>query len=218
MAILGLSGSPKVGGNTDRMVQAVLERSGKECDFVNLSTLRFDPCRGCCHLCAPTNVCGRHDDLHPYLNLVLEAEALVLGTPFQLGMPTGFMFNFLTRLECFHHIKILLADKPAILISVGCKPKKLQESEGIARFETMATHSGQMRALGHIYFDSQSPPCLTCGPGSECHNGGLWKYVLGEDENKLRDFEFTPDKINKWEDDPRIVAEVDRCAKTLAEL
>jgi len=128
------------------------------------------------------------------------------------------MFNFLTRLECFHHIKILLADKPAILISVGCKPKELQDSEGIARFETMATHSSQIESLAHIYFNSQSPPCLTCGPGSECHNGGLWHYILGEDEEKLRNFEFTPDRINRWEDDPQIVEEIDKYGEILAGL
>jgi multimeric flavodoxin WrbA len=75
VAVLGVSGSPKVGGNTDRMIKAVLEKSGKETDFINLSTLRFDPCRGCCHLCASTNICGRKDKLHPYLKLVLSRNA-----------------------------------------------------------------------------------------------------------------------------------------------
>jgi len=218
MAVLGVSGSPKVGGNTDRMIKAVLEKSGKETVFINLSTLRFDPCRGCCHLCATTNLCGRKDKLHPYLKLVPESEALVLGTPCQLGMPTGFMYNFLTRLKCFRHVKVLLVDKPAVLISVGCKPKEMQKKEGMARFESMVTHSDQIKSLGHVYFNSQAPPCLTCGEGSNCHNGGLWKYVLGEDENKLKDFKFTPDKFKKWEDYPQIVEEVNRCGNILAEL
>ncbi len=216
MAVLGVSGSPKVGGNTDRIIKAVLEKSGKETVFINLSTLRFDPCRGCCHLCATTNLCGRKDELHPYLKLVLESEALVLGTPYQLGMPTGFMYNFLTRLSCFYHIKKLLADKPAILISVGIKPKEIQN--GIASFESMVTHSDQFNLLDHIYFNSQTPPCLTCGAGSYCYVGGLWKYVLGQDKNKLKDFKFTPDKFKKWEDYPQIVEEVNRYSKILAEL
>ena len=216
MAVLGVSGSPIVGGNTDRMIKAVLEKSGKETVFINLSTLCFDPCRGCSHLCGTTNLCGRKDKLHPYLKLVLESEALVLGTPYQLGMPTGFMFNFLTRLYCFYHVKILLADKPALLISVGMKPKEIQN--GIASFESMVTHSDQINSLGHIYFNSQTPPCLKCGAGSYCHVGGLWKYVLGKDENKLKDFKFTPDKFKKWEDYPQIIEEVNTYGKILAEL
>jgi len=213
---MGVNGSPFVGGNTDRLVKATLEKSGREAVFINLSKLRFGPCRGCAHLCATTNMCGIKDGLHPYLNLMLKSEAIVLGTPYQLGTATGFMYNFLTRLWCFQHVKRLLADKPVLLISVGIKPKEIQN--GIASFESMVTHSDQFKVLGHIYFNSQTPPCLKCGAGSYCHVGGLWKYVLGKDENKLKQFEFTPDKFKKWEDYPQIVKEVERYSKILAEL
>ncbi len=216
MAIIGLSGSPFVRGNTDRLVRAVLKKSGRETVFVNLSRLRFDPCRGCAHLCGTTNMCGRKDELHPYLKLVLESEALVLGTPYQLGRETGFMNNFLTRLWCFFHVKKLLSDKPALLISVGIKEKGIQN--GIASFESAVTHSGQFNLLGHIYYQSLIPPCLKCGAGSYCRVGGLWKYILDQDEKKLNEFEFTPDKFRKWEDDPQAVEEVDRYGKILAEL
>jgi len=216
LAILGVSGSPFIGGNTDRLVKAVLEKSGREAVFVNLSRLRFDPCRGCCHLCATTNMCGRKDELHQYLKLVLKSEALVLGTPYQLGIATGFMYSFLTRLFCFHHVKELLADKPVILVSVGIKPKEIQN--GIASFENMATHGNQFNLLGHIYFNSQTPPCLKCGAGSYCHVGGLWKYVLDQNDNKLKKFEFTPDKFKKWEDYPDIAEEINRYGIMLAEL
>lgn len=218
MAILGISGSPKTGGNTDRMVKAVLEKSGKETNFVNLSKLRFDPCRGCCHLCASTSMCGVKDELHPYLPLVRDAEALVLGTPIQLGNPTGFMFNFLTRLECFHHIHIALEEKPAVLISAGLKKKELQIPEGIERFETMAAHSHQIRPLGHIYFHSESPPCFKCGEGQHCKVGGYWKYVIEKDENKLNSIPVSTDLIKHWEDNPQIVEEIDLYGNILKEL
>jgi len=216
LAIIGVSGSPFAGGNTDRLVKAVLEKSGREAVFINLSKLRFDPCRGCCHLCATTNMCVIKDELNPYLKLVLKSEALVLGTPYQLGMVTGFMYNFLTRLFCFYHVKKLLADKPVVLISVGVKPKEIQNA--VASFESMAIHGNQFSLLGHIYFNSQTPPCLKCGAGSYCRVGGLWKYVLDQDDNKLKEFEFTPDKFKKWEDCPQIVKEIDKHGKILAEL
>ncbi len=216
MAILGISGSPFIKGNTDRLVEAVLKKSGRDTVFINLSKLDFKPCQGCCHLCAKTNICGRTDELLPYLKLVLESEALVLGTPYQLGGPTGFMYNFLTRLFCFHHVKKLLTDKPVVLISVGIKPKKIQN--GIANYEKIATHSGQFNLLGHIYFNSQTPPCLKCGAGSYCQVGGLWKYVLGEDEKKLKEFKFEPDKFHKWEDCLEIVEEVVRYGNILKKL
>ena len=216
MAILGVSGSPFPGGSTDRLVKAVLEKSGRETVFINLSMLCFDPCRGCCHLCATTNMCGRKDELHQYLGLILKSESLVLGTPYQLGAPTGFMYNFLTRLFCFYHVKKLLTDKPVVLISVGIKAKEIQN--GIGSFENMVTHGDQFNLLGHIYFNSQITPCLKCGAGSYCRVGGLWKYTLDQDEKKLKEFEFTPDKFKKWEESPPIVKEVERYGKILAEL
>jgi multimeric flavodoxin WrbA len=218
MAILGISGSPRAGGNTDRLVRAVLEKSGKDSHFINLSRLRFDPCRGCCHLCAPTSMCGVKDELHPYLPLVRDAEALVLGTPIQLGMPTGFMFNFLTRLECFHHIRIALEEKPAVLVSVGLKKKELQINEGIIRFETMVSHSHQIRPLGHIYFHSESPPCFHCGEGQHCRMGGYWKYVIEKDEERLNSIPVTTELIKQWEDNPLVLEEVEHYANILREL
>lgn len=142
-------------------------------------------------------MCGVKDELHPYLPLVRDAEAMVLGTPIQLGMPTGFMFNFLTRLECFHHIHIALEEKPAELISAGLKKKELQIHEGIDRFETMVAHSHQIRPLGHIYFHSESPPCFRCGEGQHCKVGGYWKYVIEKDENKLNSIPASTDLIKQ---------------------
>jgi multimeric flavodoxin WrbA len=216
MVILGLSGSPIVGGNTDRIVRAILGKSRKKNVFINLSEIRFDPCRGCCHLCATTNICGIKDELYPYLRLILRSEALVIGTPYQLGQPTGFMYNFLTRLFCFHHVNRLLTEKPVLLVSVGIKPKEIQN--GIDNFEKMVKHGEQFKLLGHLYFNSQTPPCLICGAGRNCRVGGLWKYCLGQDEEKLKEFRFTCDKFKKWEDYPKLIEEVNRYGKILERL
>ena len=78
MAIVGVSASPIQGGNTDRLVQALLERSGHEYVFVNLSTLSFAPCRACAHLCAETNSCAHKDDLWPHLEQILDAAPVLI--------------------------------------------------------------------------------------------------------------------------------------------
>ena len=66
-----------MGDNTDRMAQALLEQSGRERMFINLSKLRFDPCRAC----AEKNLRQVDDDLKPYLEPIRGAEALVFSTP-----------------------------------------------------------------------------------------------------------------------------------------
>ncbi len=218
MALLGISGSPKKGGNTDQMVQALLEKSGREYEFVNLSRLKFDPCRGCVHLCAPERICQIKDGLHEWLHKVRDAEALVLATPYQMGMPTGFMVSFITRLEGFHHVVPALHNKPAVLISTGCKKHETQVNEGIPRFESMVSHSDQIKPLGHIYYNSQSPPCFRCGEGQHCQMGGFYKYVLEGDKEKLDNTVVSTDLIKNWKDSPEIAGEIEHWGNVLKNL
>jgi multimeric flavodoxin WrbA len=170
MAIVGISGSPIVGGNTDRIIKALLEKSGKETKFINLSTLKFSPCRACAHLCGTTNMCGVKDDLQPYLADIRDAEVLILGSPIHHGNCTAWTYSFISRLWCLYQVKKLLQDKPAIFVSVGIHDRDRQN--GICNFERIATYSEKLKVLGHIYYNSQTPPCLKCGAGAYCKVGG----------------------------------------------
>lgn len=246
MAIIGISGSPIVNGNTDRMIKALLDKSGKETKFINLSTLRFDPCRACAHLCATTNMCGRKDDLQPYIKDIRDAEALVLGSPIHHGNMTGWMYSFITRLWCLYQVKELLKGKPAVFVSVGIHDKEIQR--GISTFQSIATYSEKFNVLGHIYYNSSTPPCFKCGAGNYCKVGGIWGLVRLEDpvfkeamyhpnefskrenakellqqaeiraEKRLHEFQFTSDKFKRWEDCQQTVEEINRYAKILSEL
>ena len=216
MAIVGISGSPVQGGNTDRLVQSLLQRSGCEHTFVNLSTLDFVPCRGCADLCAKSNICPLEDGLLPYFEPILQAHALVLASPVHAGTITAWMSGFLSRIWCFRHVKRLLEDKPLLLVMTGL----LQQSQysAVHRFEESVRRWGHnMRYLGALFHATETPPCYKCGVGNWCKVGGLWEMV-GRDEEKLRDFEVTPDKFKRWEDCPPTVAEVERYAQVLAEL
>lgn len=216
MTIVGVSGSPIVGGNTDRIIKAVLEQSGKDHLFINLSTLRYDPCRACAHLCASTSICPLDDDLKPYFEPIRDAEALVLGTAIHAGYMTGWMFSFTTRLSCFSHVRHPLKDKPVVLVVTGC----FQESEkrSVPQFaKNVTAQSRGARVIGHIFYASSIPPCYKCGKGNVCKVGGLW-HMLGRDEEKLRSFELRRGMFKRWEDCPRTVTEVARYAQMLSEL
>ena len=218
MAIVGVSGSPIVDGNTDRLVKALLEQSGKDHKFVNLSTLRYDPCRACGHLCAKTNLCPVEDDLLPYFEPILNADALVLGSPVNSGSVTGWMFSFISRLWCFHHVRNLLKGKPVVLVMTGLVSES--EQRGIRSFTErlkggITGNLHPVHMLGHVFYASYVPPCYTCGMGKVCQVGGLW-YMLDHDEEKLKNFELTSDKFHRWEDCPRTVASVEKYAEMLS--
>ena len=215
MTIVGVSGSPIPDGNTDRIVKALLEESGKDHVFVNLSTLRYDPCRACAHLCARTNMCPLDDDLQPYLEPILNSEALVLGTPVHAGNITGWTFSFITRLWCFHHVKNLLRDKPVLLVVAGLF--KRSEYRVLAKFEERILVDHPVKILGHIYYTTEIPPCYKCGMGNVCKVGGLWAMV-DRDEERLKNWKLTRDMFIRWEDDPETVGKVEKYAKMIAEL
>ena len=212
MTLVGISGSPIPNGNTDRIVKAVLEQCGKDYIFVNLSTLRYDPCRACAHLCANTNICPLDDDLKPYFESILTSEALVLGTSVNGSNITAWMFSFISRLDCFRHVKRLLRNKPVLLVASGFY--KQEKYTVLSRFiERLPSEN----VLGHIYFTTDIPPCYKCGMGNMCKVGGLWK-MLGRDEERLKNWKLRKDMFKRWENGPETVAKVTKHAKMLAKL
>lgn len=215
MAIVGISGSPIVNGNTDRMTKAILELSGRESTFRNLSTLTFSPCRGCAHLCATTAMCGQKDELQPYLKDIRDAEALVFSSPRHHGNMTAWMTSFFSRLWCFLHENNTLRNKPVIFVSVGIR----ENPRGQETFRASMIKEHEFDVLGEYHYMSCNAPCLKCGAGSYCKNpsGGLWT-LLNKDEEALRNFEFTPDKFTNWEDDPETVAQVKKFGEMLSKL
>ena len=60
---------------------------------------------------------------------------------------------------------------------------------------------------------------LTYGrEGKNCYNGGLYKYVLNNDKNRLKEFNISTESIQNWEDCPQTVKKINAYAKILAEL
>ena len=86
MNVIGFSsGGAGREGNADRMVKAILEKSGHDTEFVKLTELNYSACKGCVQLCAAPQVCRLEDDLLPYYQKLKEADAVVLGSPIYFG-------------------------------------------------------------------------------------------------------------------------------------
>ncbi len=113
MSILGFS-SGAVGrvGNVDRMVQALLEKSGGASEFVKLTNLQFSGCKGCVDLCAKSRECRLDDEAMPYYARLKKADAIVLGAPVYFGAPNATLLAFLERFFGYRHVKIAVKGKP----------------------------------------------------------------------------------------------------------
>jgi multimeric flavodoxin WrbA len=103
--ILGVEGSPRKGGNSHKLLQAVLsgvQESGRTSSEVHLRDYRYEPCVGC-EQCRTDKICTRFQDgmtlLYPG---ILEAKGMVLISPVHNYNITAWMKSFIDRLYCFY--------------------------------------------------------------------------------------------------------------------
>lgn len=100
MKALGISGSPRLGGNTDLAVKRVLARlaeSGVETDFVSLAQYPVKSCTAC-YACAETKRCALDDPNFDFiLEKFYEADAVILGSPVWFSSATPQIMSLVDR-------------------------------------------------------------------------------------------------------------------------
>jgi multimeric flavodoxin WrbA len=102
--VLGLIGSPRRKGNTDLLVRRILEganAAGAVGDLVYLNELAIRECDGC-HACWEGKDCAKQDDMNALYPRIIEADAIVFGTPVYWYGPTALMKGFIDRLVYFN--------------------------------------------------------------------------------------------------------------------
>ena len=83
VSVLGISGSPRIRGNTEKLLDAFLkgaEEAGGDVEKILLKKLSFRSCMGC-NKCHKTGVCVVKDDLTPLLEKIMETDILALSSP-----------------------------------------------------------------------------------------------------------------------------------------
>jgi NAD(P)H-dependent FMN reductase len=194
-------------GNVDRMVQALLEKSGAETEFVKLADLSYSGCKGCVQLCARPQVCMLKDDVQPYCQQVKDADAVVIGAPVYFDTINAMAASFVERFFGYRHVDIPIAGKPFVLVIAGAMG--LDSATKLLR--GTLERGFKANILDVVHFQSETVPCFKCGRHRECEIGGLYAMV-GE---QARETTITPDMFKQWEDNPEAVAAVARSAEAL---
>ena len=99
MHVLGIVGSPRMGGNTDVLIDEVLagaKELGASIEKVFLNKLEIKPCQAC-NSCYKTGHCIQKDDMAALLEKMLKSDLWVLGTPIYWWGPTAQFKAFLDR-------------------------------------------------------------------------------------------------------------------------
>ena len=110
MKILGISGSPRRGGNTELLFDKALDgarEAGAEAEKVILNELSFLPCQECGD-CDETGACPIPDDMQPVYGKLEDADTLTLASPIFFGSLTAQTKMFIDRCQCYWVAKYIL--------------------------------------------------------------------------------------------------------------
>lgn len=127
MKVIGIVGSPRKNGNTNILVQQVLEgaaESGAETRNFFLNEMNYKGCQGCGY-CKSHDKCKLEDDLMELFDELASADGVVFGSPIYFGQFTGQMRLFIDR--CYSLINAdfssrLPAGKKAVIIGTQGAP------------------------------------------------------------------------------------------------
>lgn len=100
-----LNASPRINKNTATLLkeaQRGAEAAGAEVEYADLVKLNYKGCMSCfaCKRKGNTcnGLCAHEDELRPLLKRILDADALIVGTPVYYSYPTGMFRNLMERL------------------------------------------------------------------------------------------------------------------------
>ena len=103
--VIVLNASPRKNFNTAKMLkeaQKGAESVGAEVEYINLVDLNYKGCMSCfaCKRKGSTTngLCALKDDLRPVLEKILNADAVIIGSPIYYSFPTGMFRNLIERM------------------------------------------------------------------------------------------------------------------------
>lgn len=120
MKVLGLAGSPRVGGNSDLLLGEVLhgaQEVGADVEKVYLNELKITPCQACDACRQPdADGCVIRDDMQPLYEKLWQADMWVLATPVYWWGPSAQLKLMVDRWYAMMPKKEALTTKHASLI------------------------------------------------------------------------------------------------------
>lgn len=110
MKVLGINGSPRIGGNTDLLLDKVLEGAksrGADTEKIVLNKLKFVPCQECEEM-DDSGGCLVRDDMQMVYRKIKEADAIVLASPIFFGTLSAQSKMMIDRFQCAWRARYIL--------------------------------------------------------------------------------------------------------------
>ncbi|MBQ8676903.1 MAG: flavodoxin family protein [Alphaproteobacteria bacterium] len=144
--VMILNASPRKNCNTAKMLKEAARgatETGAEVEYIDLVSLNYKGCMSCFACKVKGNktggLCAFKDDLRPVLEKILQADALIVGTPIYYSYPTGMFRNLMERL-LFAVMTYSKGDKPnmprlllekklatGLIYTMNCTPERAEQ-------------------------------------------------------------------------------------------
>lgn len=138
--VIGVSGSPRKGRNTEKLLSYALEaaeEAGAVTELLSLADMNIQPCTGC-NTCVREKRCPQDegDDMANVKEQLIKADAVILAAPSYFGGVPGVMKNMMDRSRSLKMDGHRLMGKVASALSVsGLRHGGAEQvAESIARF------------------------------------------------------------------------------------
>ncbi|MFX1346681.1 MAG: flavodoxin family protein [Promethearchaeota archaeon] len=100
MKIIGIVGSPRVEGNTQKLVEIMLEsgaENGAETEIFNLNEMDIKGCQSCYHCKTTDEDCALKDDMQQLFETIKQSDAVIIGSPIYFGQMSAQLKIFIDR-------------------------------------------------------------------------------------------------------------------------
>ncbi len=146
------------------------------------------------------------DDAQPFYEKIMEADAVVIGTPVYFDTITSTVWAFIERFFGYRHVDIQIAGKPFVTVVGGA----MMLDSAVEQLHKVLG-AFEVNVIDTVTFASKVPPCFKCGRHKECKIGGAY-MMLGDAAKELT---ITKEMFTRWEDDNATVAAIDAAAGKL---
>jgi len=113
MKVLGINGSPRIGGNSDILLTNALygaKNAGAETEKIYLTNLKFSACLECDEL-SHDGICRIKDDMQEIYQSILNVDAVIIASPIFFGSISAQTKMMIDRFQCMWLAKNVFGKK-----------------------------------------------------------------------------------------------------------
>lgn len=160
MKIIAIKSSPRKSGNTNTIIEKILEGAEEKGHLAlryDLNEMNFKGCQAC-RVCKEKDIyCILNDDLKDYWNKLRTADVVILGSPNYMGDISGTLKSFIDRHYCtrdIHMVSRLDPHKKAILVfSQGYEDKEYYKNNYNILEKYLKKHEMDVETIIHSGHD-----------------------------------------------------------------